>query len=127
MPNSQRRTHEWNFAGDITRMPEFLAPALGTKPNVVTVDADIPANANGVLYALGAFSGGLTSYVKDGILCYEYNLFEIQRTKICSSGKLPTGKVKIVVETKLVAPKPERRPPSHSRSTASPRPKGPFQ
>ncbi len=98
--------HEWNFAGDITRMPEFLAPALGTKPNVVTVDADIPANANGVLYALGAFSGGLTTYVKDGILCYEYNLFEIQRTKICSAGKLPTGKVKIVVETKLVAPKP---------------------
>jgi hypothetical protein len=98
--------NEWNFAGDITRMPEFLAPALGTKPNVVTVDADIPANANGVLYALGAFSGGLTTYVKEGILCYEYNLFEIQRTRFCSTEKLPTGKVKIVVETKLVAPKP---------------------
>ena len=106
LPNSQRRTTSGTFAGDITRMPEFLAPALGTKPNVVTVDAEIPANANGVLYALGAFSGGLTSYVKDGILCYEYNLFEIQRTKICSTGKLPTGKVKIVVETKLIAPKP---------------------
>ena len=33
-------------------------------------------------------------------------MFEIQRTRFCSTEKLPTGKVKIVVETKLVAPKP---------------------
>ena len=62
-------------------MPEFAAPALGNKPNVVTIDTDIPANANGVLYALGGFSGGLATYVKDGTLCYEYNLFEVMRTK----------------------------------------------
>ena len=60
---------EWTFSGDITRMPEFCAPALGNKDNLVTIDAEIPANANGVLYALGAFSGGLTCYVKDGTLC----------------------------------------------------------
>ena len=48
-----RPTREWTFTGDITRMPEFCAPALGNRPNVVTIDADIPANANGVLYALG--------------------------------------------------------------------------
>ena len=40
---------------------------------------------------------------EDGILCYEYNLFEIQRTKIRAREKLPTGKVKIEVETSLVA------------------------
>jgi hypothetical protein len=27
---------EWTFSGDITRMPEFCAPALGKKPHVVT-------------------------------------------------------------------------------------------
>ena len=75
---------EWTFAGNMTRMPEFVAPALGNKDNLVTIDADIPANANGVLYALGGFSGGLTTYMKDSELCYEYNLFEIQRTKFCS-------------------------------------------
>ena len=63
-------------------MPEFSAPALGTRPNVVTIDAIIPADANGVLYKLGGFPGGVTCFVEDGILCYEYNLFEIQRTKI---------------------------------------------
>ena len=97
---------EWNFPGEITRMPEFCAPALGNKPNVVTIDAEIPANANGVLYALGGFSGGLTCYVKDGMLCYEYNLFNIQRTHIRAKEKLPPGKAKIEVETTYVVPRP---------------------
>ena len=49
---------EWTFASDMVRMPEFCAPALGNKPNVVTIDAVIPDNANGVLYKLGANSAG---------------------------------------------------------------------
>jgi hypothetical protein len=61
------------------------------------ISAEIPANANGVLYKLGANSGGLTCFVENGIPCYEYNLFIIQRTKICAQQKLPTGKVKIEV------------------------------
>jgi len=97
---------QWNFSGDMIRMPEICAPALGNKPNIVTIDADIPDKANGVLYGLGAFSGGLSCYVVDGTLCYEYNLFEIMRTQIKSKNKLPTGKVKIEVETSYVVPKP---------------------
>jgi arylsulfatase A-like enzyme len=97
---------EWTFAGTMTRMPEFTAPKLGNTPNVVTIDAEVPADANGVLYALGAFSGGLTTYVKDGTLCYEYNLFEIQRTRIASPQKLPTGKVRIEIETVYSVRKP---------------------
>ena len=87
-------------------MPEFTAPALGNRPNLVTIEADIPANANGVLYKLGANSGGLTLFVEDGILCYEYNLFIIMRTKIRATQKLPVGKAKIEVETVYVEPKP---------------------
>jgi hypothetical protein len=97
---------EWTFAGNMTRMPEFAAPALGNKENVVTIDAEIPANANGVLYALGAFSGGLSLYVQDGVLSYEYNLFEMQRTHIRAKDKLPTGKVKIEVETRYAVKRP---------------------
>jgi arylsulfatase len=97
---------EWNFAGDMVRMPEFCAPALGNKPNVVTIDADVPDNANGVFYKLGANSGGLTLFVVDGILCYEYNLFIIQRTQIRASKKLPPGKTRIEVETKYKVARP---------------------
>jgi arylsulfatase len=97
---------EWTFSGDMTRMPEFCAPALGNKPNVVTIEADISSGAEGVLYKLGANSGGLTCFVEDGILCYEYNLFLIQRTKIRSKTKLPAGPVRIEIETTYVEPRP---------------------
>ena len=59
-----------------------------------------------MLYKLGANSGGLTCFVEDGVLCYEYNLFIIQRTKIRAKQKLPVGKVKIEVETAYAVPKP---------------------
>jgi arylsulfatase A-like enzyme len=97
---------EWTFDGDTVRVPEFCAPALGNKPNVVTIDATVPANANGVLYKLGSNSGGLTLYAEDGILCYEYNLFIVQRTKIRSTKKLPTGTAKIEVETSYAELRP---------------------
>ena len=97
--------------GDSVRIPEFTAPKLGTRPNLVTIDAVIPADANGVLYKLGGFAGGLTCFVEDGILCYEYNLFEIQRTKIRAEEALPAGEATIEIETSLVEPgQPPRGP-----------------
>jgi hypothetical protein len=98
---------EWTFPGHIVRVPEFCAPALGNRANIVTINADIPANANGVLYKLGGNSGGLTCFVEDGILCYEYNLFIIQRTKIRATKKLPVGKVKIEVDTSYAVLRPD--------------------
>jgi hypothetical protein len=97
---------EWNFTGDVIRMPEFCAPGLGNRANVVTLDVNIPDNANGVLYALGGAGGGLTCYVDNGILCYEYNLFIIQRTKIRSEQQLPTGPAKIEIKTVYAEAKP---------------------
>ena len=90
---------EWNFTADITRMPEFCAPALGNRENRVTITADLPQSANGVLYALGGAGGGLTCYLDEGFLSYEYNLFILQRTKIRSAEPLPAGSAIIEIET----------------------------
>ena len=97
---------EWEFPGEITRIPEFCAPALGNKNNTVTIEADLPADANGVLYALGGFAGGLTCYLDDGFLCYEYNLFILSRTKIRSADKLQAGPTTIAVETTYAEQRP---------------------
>jgi arylsulfatase len=94
---------EWTFEGAMTGMSESAAPKLGIVDSVVSMEVDLPENANGVLYALGGFSGGLTCYVKEGVLHYEFNQFEVLRTKIASKDKLPTGKVRIDVESRLVA------------------------
>ncbi len=94
--------NEWTFDGASTGMPESAAPKLGKVNSLVSTEVDVPENANGVLYALAGFSGGITCYVKDSLLSYEFNLFEIERTKIRAKEKLPKGKVKIEVESKLV-------------------------
>jgi arylsulfatase len=62
---------------------------------------DVPANGYGVLYALAGFSGGVTCYMKDGFLHYEFNLFEVQRTRVRSKTRVPAGKHTIEVESRL--------------------------
>ena len=97
---------EWTFSGPISLVPEPTAPKIGKADNTVSMDLDVPANANGVLYAIGGYGGGLACFVKDGVLNYEYNLFMMNRTKISSKEKLPTGKVKIEVQERFTAPGP---------------------
>lgn len=97
---------QWEFAGDTFRVPEFCAPALGNKPNVVTIEMRVGDRANGVLYKLGGAGGGLTAYVVDGILTYEYNLFLVQRTTISAAQALTAGDHTVEIETSYVEPRP---------------------
>jgi len=96
---------EFHYTQDVTGVPEFAGPKVGARSNRVTIDVDLKPDSAGVLYALGAFSGGVALWVDRGKLHYEYNLFEIERTRLESSAPLPTGKVKVEVETRIAAPR----------------------
>ncbi|WP_173922717.1 arylsulfatase [Agromyces sp. Marseille-P2726] len=97
---------EWEMSGDTVRVPEFCAPALGNRPNTVTMQVQVGERANGVLYKLGGAGGGLTCFFADGVLTYEYNLFLIQRTTVASADPIPAGDVTIEIETSYVEPRP---------------------
>ncbi|AZQ64032.1 arylsulfatase [Flammeovirga pectinis] len=97
--------NEWHFTGRMERMPEGIAPKLGRASNTVEMEVEMPKNANGVLYALGDFSGGLTCFMKNGYLYYEYNLFEIKRFRFKSAQKIKPGKVKLEVISTMTARK----------------------
>ena len=60
----------WQFDATTTRMPEFTAPGIGRESNTVTIDAEVGANAFGVLYALGGSGGGVTVFMDKGTLVY---------------------------------------------------------
>jgi arylsulfatase len=96
---------EFNYTQDVVGVPEFAGPKVGARSNTVVVDVELKADSSGVLYALGAFSGGVSLWVDKGKLGYEYNLFEIERTRLETKDALPTGKVKIEVETRIAAPR----------------------
>jgi len=95
----------WTFDSSTTRMPEFTAPGLGRQSSLVTIQADLKENATGVLYALGGGSGGLTLFMDQGQLNYEYNMLLLERYK-AQTPKLSAGKHTIEVETILKSPKP---------------------
>ena len=97
---------DWVFDSSTVRMPEFIAPPVGKKSNKVTIEAEFGEDANGVLYALGGSGGGLSCYMDDGYLCFEYNLMIIYRSLARSKEKLAQGKHTIEVTTTLHQPKP---------------------
>lgn len=100
------RGSEWHFGAETTRLPEFAAPNLGSRSNRVSVDVEVPENANGVLYALGGIAGGVTLYLDQGIPVYEYNALAISRTKLRGGEKLPVGRHRIEIDTIMASPKP---------------------
>ena len=95
---------QWEFDATTTRMPEFTAPGLGRESNHVTIDAELPENASGVLYALGGASGGLSLYMDRGRLVYGYNMLVIKRYSVASAEKIPAGRHRIDVETTIAKP-----------------------
>ncbi len=94
----------WVFDQNTKRMPEFAAPGLGKKSNKVVVDLEVGANASGVLYALGGSGGGLSLYMENGKLVYEYNMLLIERYFIESKEKLSPGKHQVEVLTTIAHP-----------------------
>jgi len=94
----------WQFDASTTRMPEFAAPGLGHESNRVTIEIELDGNASGVLYALGGASGGLTLYMDQGDLVYEYNMMIIERYTARSKEKLTPGKHSIEVDTTIAKP-----------------------
>ncbi len=57
-----------------------------------------------MLYALGGASGGLTLYMDQGQLVYEYNMMIIERYTARTNEKLAPGKHKIEVDTAIAKP-----------------------
>ena len=91
----------WNFGPQTRRMPEFAAPGVGRQSTQVTIDIDLKDEANGVLYAVGGASGGLTVYLDRGHLVYEYNMLIIEQYSARSKEQIAAGTHQIVIDTKI--------------------------
>jgi arylsulfatase len=98
-------TH-WRFDASTVRMPEFTAPGLGRQSSRVKVTVATGERASGVLYALGGFSGGVTLFMDQGELVYEYNMLILERFQARSRSPIGSGEHVIVVETTMASPEP---------------------
>ena len=100
----------WTFDTTTTRMPEFTAPALGRKSSKVAISVSLNDSDSGVLYALAGAGGGLTLYMEDGTLTYEYNKMLLDRYTASTSTPLPPGDYTITVDTNFVKNSPGLAP-----------------
>jgi arylsulfatase len=95
---------EWTFYEGQDRIPEAMAPKfLSGRSTLAVIDAEVGKDAEGVFFAVGGISAGFTVYMDKGFLKAEYNAMTLNRFKIASESAIPTGKVKIEVETRYDA------------------------
>jgi hypothetical protein len=88
---------EWTLFEGMTRIPESQAPNVRNGNVRAEIEAEVPENVNGVIFAMGGYAGGVSLYALDGELYYEYSALLLKRDKI-KVGKLPAGEVKIEFE-----------------------------
>jgi len=91
---------EWSFFEGQVRIPEPMAPKFTSgRSTLAVIDAVIGKNAEGVFFAVGGIASGFTVYMDKGVLKAEYNSMTLNRFKVTSESAIPTGTVKIEVET----------------------------
>jgi arylsulfatase len=98
-PQEQKRSTntEWTLFDGMTRIPESQAPNVRNGNLRAEIEAEVPENVNGVIFAIGGYAGGVSLYAVDGELRYDYSALLLKRYQI-KVGKLPAGKVKIEYE-----------------------------
>lgn len=96
---------KWKFYEGMTRTPEFTSPRLGALNNDVKVDIEIQEGADGVIYALGGMSGGVTLFIERGKLVYEYNSLSVKRKQIRTAKPLAVGKHEILIQSRFTTKK----------------------
>ena len=94
----------WVFDENTERMPEFSAPGLGKRSNKVVVDMEVKDNVSGVLFAMGGDGGGVTCFMENGKLVFEYNMLIIERYVAEAAQKIPAGRHTVELVTNI--PKP---------------------
>ncbi len=85
--------------GGMTRLPPFVGLNALNKSSALTAEVVVPeGGAEGVIYAIGGRTGGISLYAKGGKLKYCYNFFNVKHYFIESTQPLPPGKHQVRAE-----------------------------
>jgi arylsulfatase len=87
---------------------EFFAAAnVKNRSHSITAEVEnLDGEAEGVLLSVGSRFGGFSFYVKDGRLCYDYNLLGRGHYKVSSAEKIPAGASALTFRFEKTGPQP---------------------
>ncbi|MEO6987872.1 MAG: arylsulfatase, partial [Aquihabitans sp.] len=90
-------SRHYTYRPPMTPLPGQVAPALGGRNWELTATVDRPAGSNGVLYASGTENSGLSVFVQDDHLVFDYNCFGDHQVAM-SDRPVPVGSSTIGVQ-----------------------------
>ncbi len=90
-PTIAKERSRYRYYPGTQEVPAAAAPRLLNRPHTITVLANLPDGAQGVLVSQGGVDGGFSLYIKDGKLRYTYNYVADQVFHIESDSDVPTG------------------------------------
>ena len=79
-------------------IPAASAPKILNRPYSITADVGVSDGSAGVLLSMGGNDGGITLYVKDGLLCYAHNYVSKEVFTVRSHDRVLTGRHFLSVE-----------------------------
>ena len=74
------------------------APKILNRPYSINAEVELTEESAGVLLSMGGNDGGITFYVKDGLLCYAHNYVAKEIFTVRSAERVPTGRHFLSVE-----------------------------
>ena len=86
----------YTYYPPVTPLPGQVAPALGGRSWDLTATIDRPAGAQGVLYASGTRNSGLSLFIQDDYLTFDYNCFGDHQVAV-SDRPVPEGECSVGV------------------------------
>jgi arylsulfatase len=90
-PYSPHGRTKYVFHPPVSHINADAAPAIGSRSFKITAEIERPdEKANGVLAAYGVTTSGLSFYIQDGFLTFDYNLYQ-NHYRVVSSEPIPVG------------------------------------
>ena len=74
------------------------APKILNRPYSINAEVELTEGTVGVLLSMGGNDGGITFYIKDGLLCYAHNYVAKEVFTVRSAERVPTGRHFLSVE-----------------------------
>jgi len=96
-PRSPRSRRRYVFYPPVSHINADAAPAIGNRSFTVTAEIErLDDKANGVLMAYGASTSGLSFYMTEGRLAFDYNLYR-NHHRVVSVERVPEGTSEVSV------------------------------
>jgi hypothetical protein len=96
---------KWVMNANVYRIPELSAPNLKSRDWISRADLEVGRETEGVIFSQGSIMDGLSLYIKDHWLKFNYSMLGLYIDEAVSDIEVPHGDVQVEVRHTMLAQK----------------------